>query len=250
MESHGQMYQDKVSNYTRGRIGYAPQVSELIAALAPSAGATVADMGAGTGIFSQALLELGFTVYAVESSSAMLDAAQAHLGDQAGFHAIAATAEQSGLPENTIDLVTAASAFHWFHTQAFQAECRRILKPGGRVFLLVNRRRDDDEFAREHHMLCMRFCRAFAGLHQGADKTDAAAASFFPNGFARECFPFELRYTAERFFERCLSSSYSPGKNEPNYSEYCDALQAMIDRYAVDGWIIAPNDTVVWHGQF
>lgn len=42
-----------------------------------------------------------------------------------------APAEQSGLESHSVDLVTVAQALHWFDVDAFNAEARRVLKPGG-----------------------------------------------------------------------------------------------------------------------
>lgn len=42
-----------------------------------------------------------------------------------------AAADQSGLADHSVDLVTAAQALHWFDIDAFFREARRILAPGG-----------------------------------------------------------------------------------------------------------------------
>ncbi|MBT9567592.1 MAG: class I SAM-dependent methyltransferase [Thiobacillus sp.] len=46
-----------------------------------------------------------------------------------------ATAEASGLPAASVDLVTVAQAAHWFDLPRFYAEVSRVLKPGGVVAL-------------------------------------------------------------------------------------------------------------------
>ena len=40
-------------------------------------------------------------------------------------------AEHSSLPDHCANMVTVANAMHWFHLDAFYAEVRRVLKPGG-----------------------------------------------------------------------------------------------------------------------
>jgi ubiquinone/menaquinone biosynthesis C-methylase UbiE len=42
-----------------------------------------------------------------------------------------ATAEQSGLADQSVGLVTVAQALHWFDLEHFYAEARRVLRPGG-----------------------------------------------------------------------------------------------------------------------
>ena len=45
----------------------------------------------------------------------------------------AAEAEDSGLESRSVDLVTVASAIHWFDLRRFYAEVRRVVKPGGTI---------------------------------------------------------------------------------------------------------------------
>lgn len=42
-----------------------------------------------------------------------------------------APAEESGLADGSVDLITAAQAYHWFDAGRFAAEARRVLRPGG-----------------------------------------------------------------------------------------------------------------------
>jgi SAM-dependent methyltransferase len=50
------------------------------------------------------------------------------------------TAEALPLPEASVDAVTVAQAFHWFDPPRALAEMRRVLRPGGHLFLLWNTR--------------------------------------------------------------------------------------------------------------
>ncbi|WP_224484760.1 class I SAM-dependent methyltransferase [Robertkochia aurantiaca] len=45
-------------------------------------------------------------------------------------------AEDTGLPEESVDLITCAQSFHWFDRDAFYKEVLRILKPNGLLALL------------------------------------------------------------------------------------------------------------------
>ena len=40
-------------------------------------------------------------------------------------------AEKSGLPNHSVDLITVATAIHWFQLNEFYAEAKRVLKPNG-----------------------------------------------------------------------------------------------------------------------
>lgn len=77
----------------------------------------VADIGAGTGISSALFLNAGHTVYAVEPNEAMLNVAIEHYGSYANFYPINAAAEAITLPDQSVDVVVAAQAFHWFNKE-------------------------------------------------------------------------------------------------------------------------------------
>jgi SAM-dependent methyltransferase len=56
---------------------------------------------------------------------------------QVGVEYRVAPAEASGLPDRSIDLLTAAQAAHWFDLPPFYGEARRVLKPGGILALIT-----------------------------------------------------------------------------------------------------------------
>ena len=71
----------------------------------------------------------------------MLEAAEVLFADYPHFTSIDAPAESTGLADNSLDLITSAQAFHWFNNAATKTEFRRILKPGGKLALIWNKRR-------------------------------------------------------------------------------------------------------------
>ena len=95
----------------------------------------VLDLGAGTGKVSQALLELGLDVVAVEPDDAM----RALIPTEA----LAGSAEQIPLPDGSVDAVLVGQAFHWFDAARALPEMVRVLRPGGSVGLLWNLYDDD-----------------------------------------------------------------------------------------------------------
>lgn len=95
----------------------------------------VADVGAGTGQLTGALLARGLRVSAVEPDAGMLSVLT-HLHPGAEPHLAAADA----LPfaDGGLDAVLVATAWHWFPVDAATAEVRRVLRPGGHLGLVWN----------------------------------------------------------------------------------------------------------------
>jgi ubiquinone/menaquinone biosynthesis C-methylase UbiE len=123
--------------YERVRPGYAPAaVIYLAERLGLGPGRTVLDLGAGTGKLSRLLAESGAHVVAVEPLAEM----RALLPD--GIEGLDGSAEEIPLPGAAVDAVTAAQAFHWFDEELALAEIRRVLRPGGLVGIVSNRRHD------------------------------------------------------------------------------------------------------------
>jgi SAM-dependent methyltransferase len=123
--------------YERGRPGYpAGAIHHLVGRLPPHA--VVLDLAAGTGKLTRPLLEAGLRVIAVEPVAEM----RAALPREA--RALDGTAEAIPLEDGAVDAVTVAQAFHWFDADAALSEIGRVLRPGGWLALLWNRRLQAD----------------------------------------------------------------------------------------------------------
>ncbi|HEX8128298.1 MAG TPA: class I SAM-dependent methyltransferase [Pyrinomonadaceae bacterium] len=245
-------FTNRASNYAAYRPKYPAEAVEFMRAeLGLGASSVVADVGAGTGIWTEMLLREGGcqTVYAVEPNEAMRAAAENSLGEFPNFKSVNGTAEATTLPAACVDFVTAAQAFHWFDAAGARAEFARILKPGGWAVLLWNMRRvDSTPFLRElEHIL-----RAYGTDYErvAADNPGAELmAAVFPRGYGTRSFAHEQILDYEALRGRWLSASYVPLAGHPNHEPMFDALRRAFDAHQRDGTVSIEYEAVLYSGQ-
>lgn len=120
--------------------------ADIVAACGIENGMDVADVGAGTGLFTRLFAPLvgeGGRVYAVDISERFVK----HVGMtavDAGFDnvvGVVCTQESVRLPESSVDLVFICDTYHHFEfPQKTMASIHRALRPGGKLVLIDFRR--------------------------------------------------------------------------------------------------------------
>ena len=108
-------------------------------------GRRVLDLAAGTGKLTRLLVPSGAEVVAVEPVAAMRDRLVAALP---AVEVHDGTAEALPLADASVDAVTVAQAFHWFDPAVALGEVRRVLRPGGALFLVWNNRDRSHDWVR------------------------------------------------------------------------------------------------------
>ena len=124
--------------YERGRPGYPLELLEFLRLTLPvRPGDRVLELGAGTGKFTRAMRPWGARRLAVEPLTGMRAVFRKSSGDA---ELLVARAEAIPLRTGSVDTVVAAQSFHWFRQPATIDEIHRVLRPGGALALLWNRR--------------------------------------------------------------------------------------------------------------
>ena len=117
------------NQYAAFRPTYPAALISDIVALAGGPSITALDVAAGNGQASIPLAAACRHVYASDLALSQIQAMPA----LANVLPYVSRAEQTCLPDASVDLVCVAQAMHWFDVDAFHREVRRICKPGGVV---------------------------------------------------------------------------------------------------------------------
>lgn len=240
----------KAAVYAKARPNYAMEFIEyLYNDVGMNSTSVIADIGSGTGILSKALLEKGSVVYCVEPNNDMRETAENNLSNFSNFHSVIGTAENTTLGAGSIGFVVVAQAFHWFDVENFRVECQRILKPNGKVILVWNSRVSTSELVKENALICKKYCPNFVGFSGGDEHKEDNIARFFNDNFEVRRFSNDLQFDKTKFVERCLSASYSLRETDNDYKSYISELEALFEKYSVNGVLTMPNETTAYIGQ-
>src|SRR6516225_5397289 len=243
-------FSSRAEHYRRYRPGYPPAAIDVLAARCGlTYGAVVADVGSGTGILSEQLLERGARVIGIEPNDAMRAAAEARLAAEPRFRSVAATAEATTLPQESVDLWVAAQAFHWFDAPRAHAEALRVLRAGGFAALLWNERPPEPgAFLMEYEALLQRHAAEYTTI--AARRVDEESMRAFLGGTMQVArFPNQQTLDYAGLEGRLLSSSYVPAPGHPEHEPMLAGLRALFDRHSQDGQIVYPYETRVYYAQ-
>jgi SAM-dependent methyltransferase len=241
-------FSSRVENYARFRPTYPPEVIEVLHnECGMGHESIVADIASGTGIFTRLLLQNGNRVLGVEPNPEMRRAGEEYLANYPKFTSVVGTAENTGLPDQSVDLVTAAQAAHWFDREKATREFQRILKPAGYLAVRWNDRRlDATAFDRDYERMLVNYGTDYLDVK----RLDNEASRFF-GPFKREqriLLNFQdLDYAA--FEGRLLSSSYAPQPGHPSHAPMLAELRRIFDAYQSGGKVRMEYDTKLYFGQ-
>lgn len=221
--------------YERGRPGYPPPALEPLR-LSPEL--TVLDLAAGTGKLTRLLAASGATVIAVEPVAEMRAALPASV------EVLDGTAERIPLPDAAAELVTVAQAFHWFDGDAALVEIHRVLRPGGRLALLWNRRIEDDPVNRAISTL-LEPHRAGVPTHSHDGWRAAFERTSLFGPLEEHSFPNAQRLDADGLADRVGSISFVASLPDAERAEVITAARSL----AATGPVTIPYRTELHIGE-
>jgi len=243
-------FSNRVENYVRYRPHYPGEILDPLridCGLTPAS--IIADVGSGTGFLAEQFLANGNRVFGIEPNPEMREAGERLLQKFPNFTSLDATAEETSLPQTSVDFVTAGQAFHWFDRERCREEFKRILQPSGWVLLIWNdRRTDSTPFLVDYERLLQTFGTDYAAVdHKRIDAE--VLGHFFDEPPVRKAFPNYQHFDLPSLTGRLLSSSYVPDAKEPGHVKMLDTLAKLFQLHQKDGRVTLEYDTLVYYGR-
>ncbi|MTL92796.1 class I SAM-dependent methyltransferase, partial [Turicibacter sanguinis] len=105
----------------------------------------------------------------------------------------------------------------------------------------------DSEVIMKYHELFQMFCPSFKGFSGGLESRKIC--EFFENQYEIKRVANHLVFNKESFINRARSASYSLIEGDEKFEDYMEALEKFFEKYAVDGFLTMPNETVWYVGE-
>jgi SAM-dependent methyltransferase len=248
MKASTERFTGRADNYVRYRPSYSPMLVDFLRAnCGLSSTSEVADVGSGTGTLSRILLDQGCVVYGIEPNAEMRASAERLLAGCERFRSIDATAEETTLPDNSVDLVTSGRTLHWVELEPALDEMRRILRPHGWAIALWNKRCPElDPVAAGYEQILWTYCNHYSTFHSRREATQRRLETA---GFGRASLAYRKTFDRSQLRGQILSLSVAPDEGDPQREPMLAAVDKLFERVQSDGVVVFNYLTSVYYGQ-
>ncbi|WP_208115460.1 class I SAM-dependent methyltransferase [Labedaea rhizosphaerae] len=180
----------------------------------------VLDLAAGTGALTRGLVATGHRITAVEPDDQMRAELSRRVPE---VPALAGTAEEIPLPDNSTDAVMVGQAFHWFDPERALTEIARVLRPGGALGLLWNGEDDSVGWVRE-----------LVRLNTSSVSRKSRTMNELPThpsfgAFEERAFPHSQRRTAESLTATIGTHSHTTVATAQERTEVLSRVRSFLD---------------------
>jgi SAM-dependent methyltransferase len=244
-------FTSRVEEYRRFRPGYPAAIVDLLEKeCGLTSAARVVDVAAGTGLLSEIFLDPGYAVEAVEPNEKMRSVCETLRERWPRLRCSDGTAEATGLPDASADLITVAQAMHWFDLARTRAEFVRVLRPEGWCAVMYNHRRmGGDRLHEGYEQILLDFGIDYLKVQRQHITPEKLAEFFAPSVAMEAVFANAQRLTLEGLEGRIVSSSYMPQPGHGRYAEMRAAIEKLFAANQRDGVVTLQYDCAVCFGQ-
>lgn len=250
MHNSVERFSSRVAHYIRYRPSYPQSLLDILIDVAQlNAASSIADIGAGTGIFSQCLLQNNLSVTAIEPNKYMLAAAKSQHASNPSFRFLNNSAEQTGLTARSIDLICAAQSFHWFNNQASRTEFARILKPQGYLALIWNQREAQHPFHKQYDAILKTYATDYDAINHLNINAAQIADYYAPGQVASYDVYNHQQFDLAGLMGRIKSCSYCPSEDSAAFKGLENAIHELFVQFSDNGLINVEYNCKLYLGR-
>jgi SAM-dependent methyltransferase len=214
--------------YERGRPGFAGEVVAFLREeLRLGPGVRLLELGAGTGKLTRLLAQLGPDILVVEPVQEMLARLLEHVPQA---ERVGGTAEAVELPDDSVDAIVAAQAFHWFDAPVALREMHRVLGPDGGVGLVWNRRDESEEWVARLSSIIEPHRAGTPGYAQGRWREPFDSTTLF-TPLQHHRFRYLQELTPDGVVDRVASISFVASLPDAQRAGVLDEVRALVDSH-------------------
>jgi SAM-dependent methyltransferase len=192
---------------------------------------------------------MGCRVVAVEPNLEMRQTSDRLFSGIERYRSVDGCAESMPLDSASVDLITAAQAFHWFEIDQARAEFLRVLTSRGQVALIWNDRVADDPL----HVALDELFGEYRGPQRAATiarEERSRLPSFFGASQPKEySWPHGHFLSEEGLLSLVFSRSYTPAPESTKGHELADRVRQVFGRFQCDGKVDVRYQTVAFLGR-
>lgn len=233
--------------YDDFRPRYPHTLGALLKKLAPGA-SLVCDLGAGTGILTEHLVDNFQSVIAVEPNPKMLSVAMKKFSSRQNFSTFQGRAEDLELMDRTVDLFTAGQSFHWFENEKTRDTFKKLGSKGAKFAFVWNIRSSESEVMKLTQDIINKYSNEYSKIGIDTESIEDKVSSFSPHfSLTKIQNPITVSPLWVNNFLR--SASYMPTSPEL-LSAYSKELKSkLIDLIDKEGNVSFVLETLIFSGS-
>ena len=241
-------YTGKADEYHQYRWDYSPHAIHDIFNMTRITSQTVlADIGAGTGIFAKNFIERAGRIYAIEPNPEMHAITLKKFSSFDSCHVILGGSENTTLDDDSVDIITAAQAIHWFDPGPTLREFQRILRSQGWLVVIRNHLPESSYADALKNLMTPE--NGVSSVNSGHPKKQDAPYYYGNGNYQLHRYSFPISHDWESFLGSLLSASYTPKIEHPKYPQFRRKAEQIFTGLSSGGLVHTHGETELYVGQ-
>ena len=191
----------------------------------------IAELGAGTGKFTYKVSKQCGKVFAIEPNEEMFTIGKKICKNQKNIEYVKASAENTSLPEKSLDMALSVQSFHYFDKEKLLIELRRILKVDKYFCIIWNINEEcDNPFNNDWSRLLEKQKLRVTGSKDNHNILEDRKMIFKQGKYEEVHFSRFVYMNFSKLKKYASSISFVPKKDEEGYDEFYENLKFIFDK--------------------